>query len=101
MLRPYRCGPCVSLRQPQQPVLFLALAEQQIPPREPVCACEAPGGVLHALLADVDPTLLDRATGLALRLGEPGLDHAVDERNAAPRRGGPGRQSQSQALDYR
>src|SRR2546428_653182 len=101
MLRPYRCGPWVSLRQPQQPVLFLALAEQQIPPREPVGACDAPGGVLHALLVDVDPTLLDRATGLALRLGEPGLDHRVDERQAVPRRGGRGGQFQRQDLEYR
>src|SRR2546426_8924380 len=92
---------CLLGAEPQQPVLFLALAEQQIPPREPVGACDAPSGVLHALLVDVDPTLLDRATGLALRLGEPGLDHGVDERQAVPRRGGRGGQFQRQDLEYR
>src|SRR5207253_6064828 len=76
----------ISSRQPQQAVILLALAQQQISPGEPVGAPDAPGGVLHALLVDVDPALFDRSTRLALRRGEPGLDHGVDQRSAVPPR---------------
>src|SRR3989449_6842888 len=40
----------------------------------------------HALLVDVDPTLLDRPARFALRFRQPGVDNRVHERQAIARR---------------
>src|SRR5882724_12776106 len=66
----------------QQGVVLLALAQQQVATAEPIDGLDLPRGVLHALLVDVDPTLLDRTARLALRFREPGVDDRVHEREA-------------------
>src|SRR5437773_2574882 len=76
------------LAEPQQAVVLLPLAQQQVATREPVGVPDTPGDVLLPCLVDVDPTLLDRTTRFALRLGEPRPHHRVDERQAVPRRHG-------------
>src|SRR5437879_12679534 len=47
---------------------------------EPVTRLDPPFDVLLPLLIQVDTALLDRATGLALRFGEPGPDERIHER---------------------
>src|SRR3989449_1795104 len=72
--------------RPQQRVVLLALAQQQVATGEPIGRLDLPGRVLHALLVDVDPPLLDRPARFALRFRQPGVDDRVHEREAIARR---------------
>src|SRR5947199_8378180 len=73
------------LAEPQQAVVLLPLAQQQVATREPVGVPDTPGDVVPPCLVDVDPTLLDRTTRFALRLGEPRSHQRLDERQGGPR----------------
>src|SRR5207245_701130 len=64
----------------QARVVLLAFAQQQATIGEPVTRLDPPFDVLLPLLIQVDTALLDRATGLALRFGEPGPDERIHER---------------------
>src|SRR5438034_5286547 len=57
--------------RPQQRVVLLALTQEQVATGEPIGRLDLPGRILHALLVDVDATLLDCPARFALRFLQP------------------------------
>src|SRR2546428_9946288 len=71
---------------PEQRIILLALAEQQVAVREPIGRLDLSLHVLLPLLVQVNATLLYRPARLALGLRELSPHHGVQEREAVATR---------------